>query len=155
MKQAGEFVAYFLYNSETIFSTEAYSSKAAAKSAIDAVLRNGPSAEVFDLSGSDRLDIEDINQSINNTDWVCLAKGISNQDLALIQKRSKDLLASIIQSDADARTKADACKRVEAIIVLLEAPDVPWRQVIELLNHPAVTAFLAAVSLLQFILGMA
>ena len=46
----GEFVAYFCYNSETIFWTEGYTSKASAKNAIASVLKNGPGAEVVDNS---------------------------------------------------------------------------------------------------------
>jgi hypothetical protein len=44
--KAGEFVAYFKYNSEPIFWTEGYSSKASAQNAIDSILKNGPGAEV-------------------------------------------------------------------------------------------------------------
>ena len=43
-----EFVSYFIYNSETIWWTEGYSSKASAKNAIASVLKNGPNAEVVD-----------------------------------------------------------------------------------------------------------
>ncbi|MDB5715538.1 MAG: hypothetical protein JWO15_2935 [Sphingomonadales bacterium] len=43
--KAGEYVAKFKYNSETIFWTEGYSSKAGAKNAIELVKRNGPAAE--------------------------------------------------------------------------------------------------------------
>ena len=46
--KAGEFVAYFKYNSEPIFWTEGYSSKASAKKAIESILKNGPGAEVRD-----------------------------------------------------------------------------------------------------------
>ncbi|TIX51328.1 YegP family protein [Alteraurantiacibacter aquimixticola] len=46
----GEFVSYFCYNSETIFWTEGYSSKASAKNAIESILKNGPKAEVVDKS---------------------------------------------------------------------------------------------------------
>lgn len=46
--KAGEFVAYFTYNSETIFWTEGYSSKASAKNAIESILKNGPNAPVED-----------------------------------------------------------------------------------------------------------
>lgn len=46
--KADEFVAYFMYNSEAIFWTEGYKSKASAKNAIDSVLKNGPGAEVID-----------------------------------------------------------------------------------------------------------
>lgn len=45
--KAGEFVAYFKYNSESIFWTEGYSSKASAKNAIDSILKNGPTAEIM------------------------------------------------------------------------------------------------------------
>ncbi|KAA9020856.1 YegP family protein [Sphingobium limneticum] len=40
--KAGEFVAKFKYNSETIF----WASKAGAKNAIESVLKNGPGAAV-------------------------------------------------------------------------------------------------------------
>ncbi|MFT3977980.1 MAG: DUF1508 domain-containing protein [Sphingomonas bacterium] len=42
--KAGEFVAYFKYNSETIFWTEGYSSKASARNAIESIKKNGPDA---------------------------------------------------------------------------------------------------------------
>ncbi|MDG5489472.1 DUF1508 domain-containing protein [Sphingomonas sp. BGYR3] len=48
--KAGEFVAKFKYNAETIFWTEGYSSKASAKNAIESILKNGPAAEVEDHS---------------------------------------------------------------------------------------------------------
>jgi uncharacterized protein YegP (UPF0339 family) len=44
--KAGEFVAKFKYNSEIIFWTEGYSSKAGAKNAIASILKNGPAAPV-------------------------------------------------------------------------------------------------------------
>ncbi len=42
----GEFVAYFCYNSETMFWTEGYSSKASAMNAIESIRKNGPGAEI-------------------------------------------------------------------------------------------------------------
>jgi len=48
--KAGEFVAYFVYNSETIFWTEGYSSKSSAQNAIDSIKKNGPDAPTEDLS---------------------------------------------------------------------------------------------------------
>jgi uncharacterized protein len=44
--KAGEYVAYFKYNSESIFWTEGYKTKASAKNAIESILKNGPGAEV-------------------------------------------------------------------------------------------------------------
>ena len=92
---------------------------------------------------------------VDTTDWTGLAKAVSPQNLRAIRDQSKALQLAIMQSDADIQTKTDACKRVEAVIVLLEAPNVPWREVVNLLNHPTVTAFFAAVSLIQFIIGLA
>ena len=50
--KAGEFRVRFKYNSETIFSTEGYASKASAKAAIDSIKKNGPDAPVEDNSSS-------------------------------------------------------------------------------------------------------
>lgn len=46
----GEFRVRFKYNSEVMFSTEGYSSKASAQNAIDSIKKNGPGAEVEDNS---------------------------------------------------------------------------------------------------------
>lgn len=46
----GEYRARFKYNSEVIWSTEGYSSKASAQNAIDSIKTNGPGAETEDNS---------------------------------------------------------------------------------------------------------
>ncbi|MAS55868.1 MAG: DUF1508 domain-containing protein [Pimelobacter sp.] len=48
--KGGEYVAYFKYNSETMFWTEGYSSKTSARNAIDSICKNGPGAPVHDNS---------------------------------------------------------------------------------------------------------
>ena len=48
--KAGEFRVRFKYNSETMLSSEGYSSKASAQNAIDSVKKNAPGAEVEDNS---------------------------------------------------------------------------------------------------------
>ncbi|GAB5348091.1 YegP family protein [Alteriqipengyuania sp. 357] len=48
--KAEEFRVRFKYNSEIMFSTEGYSSKASAQNAIDSIKTNGPAAEVVDNS---------------------------------------------------------------------------------------------------------
>jgi uncharacterized protein YegP (UPF0339 family) len=48
--KAGEFRVKFKYNSETMFSTEGYSSKASAMNAIESIKKNGPGAEVDDTT---------------------------------------------------------------------------------------------------------
>ena len=44
----GEYVARFKYNSEVIFWTEGYESKASARNAIASILKNGPDAEIVE-----------------------------------------------------------------------------------------------------------
>jgi len=48
--KASEFRVRFKYNSETIFSTEGYSSKSSAQNAIDSIKKNGPGAPTEDNS---------------------------------------------------------------------------------------------------------
>ncbi len=48
--RAGEYRARFKYNSEVMFSTEGYSSKSSAQSAIDSIKNNGPGAPTVDNS---------------------------------------------------------------------------------------------------------
>lgn len=48
--RAGEFRVRFKYNSEVIFSTEGYASKASAKNAIESIQKNGPGAPTEDNS---------------------------------------------------------------------------------------------------------
>ncbi len=48
----GEFRVRFKYNSETMFSTEGYSSKASAINAIESMKKNGPGAEIEDNSAA-------------------------------------------------------------------------------------------------------
>jgi uncharacterized protein YegP (UPF0339 family) len=48
--KAGEFRVRFKYNSEVIFSTEGYSSKASAKNAIESIQKNGPGAPTDDIT---------------------------------------------------------------------------------------------------------
>lgn len=51
--KADEFVAYFCYNSESIFWTEGYKNKAGAQNAIESIRKNGPVAEIVDTTKSD------------------------------------------------------------------------------------------------------
>lgn len=48
--KAGEFRVRFKYNSEVMFSTEGYASKASAKNAIESLKKNAPEAPVVDNS---------------------------------------------------------------------------------------------------------
>ena len=115
-------------------------------------LEFGRNPSLFSLE--DLNSLSELRKKIESTDWTGLARNVSPAHSRVIREKSQALLSAIIQSDADIQTRTDACKRVEAVIVLLDAPNAPWREIVDLLNHPTVTAFFAAVSLLQFLLGI-
>lgn len=48
--KGGEYRVRFKYNSETMFSTEGYSSKSSAKNAIESIQKNGPGAPTDDTT---------------------------------------------------------------------------------------------------------
>ena len=50
--KAGEYRVRFKYNSETMFSTEGYKSKASAENAIASIKKNGPEAPIEDNSAT-------------------------------------------------------------------------------------------------------
>jgi uncharacterized protein YegP (UPF0339 family) len=50
--KASEYRVRFKYNSEVMFSTEGYASKASAKNAIESIKKNAPGAETEDLSAA-------------------------------------------------------------------------------------------------------
>ncbi len=140
---------------------------AAYEGLLDARNKQGPIFEDFFLTDHGREILSDPESFqvgayeqetvdlIDSTDWTGLAKSISPAQKFEIRGKANELLSLIIQSDADEQTRLDACKRVEAVVCLLEAPNSPWRDIVSLLNHPSVTAFLAALNLIQFIIGIA
>ena len=50
--KGGEYVASFKYNSESIFWTEGYSSRAGAEKAIASIKKNGPEAPMREVDES-------------------------------------------------------------------------------------------------------
>jgi uncharacterized protein len=50
--KADEYRVRFKYNSEVMFSTQGYASKASAVNAIESIKKNGPGAEIEDNSAA-------------------------------------------------------------------------------------------------------
>ncbi len=153
--KAGEYRVRFSEDDEVLFSTGGFPTRAAAEKAIETIADNGADAkERFDAE-KDKPSQHELQQAIDSTDWTGLSKAISHKHSVIIREKADSLLGAIMQSNADIETRMNACKRVEAVILLLEAPNVPWREVVNLLAHPTLSAFLAALNLIQFILGFA
>ena len=90
---------------------------------------------------------------VESTDWTGLAKRIDDRTLSIIKERVGDLKLSISQADMDDRTRKNAIARVDAVISLLEAPDPPFYNIVELLNNPIFVALLNISTILQLIFG--
>jgi hypothetical protein len=91
--------------------------------------------------------------SVDSHDWTGIAAKIDAAKLAEVQNQVSALLLTIDQSACDDRTRKNARKHAEAIVALLEAPDPPWKVIVELLNNPVFTAFLNTATVLSLIFG--
>jgi hypothetical protein len=49
--KAGEYRVRFMYNSEVMFSTQGYATKASAVNAIESIKKNGPGAPTTEAEG--------------------------------------------------------------------------------------------------------
>lgn len=106
-----------------------------------------------EVSDNDEPDL--LVEKINSIDWTGLGKSVSEDQIIAIRESANQLRVVIIQSQLDENTRQNALKRVDAIIALLEAPNIPFKEIVELLNSQYFAAFLAAMSLAQLIFGLA
>lgn len=90
---------------------------------------------------------------LDSQDWTGIAAKIDAAKLVVVKDQVNALLLTIDQSDCDDRTKKNARKHAEAVVALLEAPDPPWKVIVELLNNPIFTAFLNTAAVLSLIFG--
>jgi hypothetical protein len=90
---------------------------------------------------------------IDSQDWTGIAVRMNAAKLVVVKDQVNALLLTIDQSDCDERTKRNARKHAQAVITLLEAPDPPWKVIVELLNNPIFTAFLNTAAVLSLIFG--
>lgn len=86
-------------------------------------------------------------------DWAQRSAALTPTHVEEIRERAKELLAAINQADLDERTRKNALAHAEAVIDLLEAPDPPWEEIVQLLNNPVLCAILNAAAIMQLILG--
>jgi hypothetical protein len=91
--------------------------------------------------------------NFDSADWTGISAKIDKPRLEMIKSQANALLLTIEQSDCDQRTKGNAKKHVEAIIALMEAPDPPWENIVDLLNSKYLTAFLNVTAMLSLIFG--
>ena len=105
--------------------------------------------EIFDTGRSPEI------PSFASANWTGISAKLSAEDKVKIGELSISLLAAVRQSDLEQRTKNTVLKHVEAVQTLLEAPEPPWKAIVDLLSHPALIAFLTAIQILQLIWGAA
>jgi len=96
-----------------------------------------------------------MEKRIESANWTGISQKISDANLSDIRSRAAALNEAIVQSDADESTKANARARVDGVVKLLEAPDPPWKEIVEILNSQHLNALLVVTNLLQLILSFA
>ncbi|WP_373491536.1 hypothetical protein [Parasphingorhabdus sp.] len=90
---------------------------------------------------------------ITSSSWTGISDRIGISEKQTIIEKIVSLRSAIEQSDLDEITKKNALARANAIESLLEAPDPPWREIVELLNSRYLCAFLNVTAILQIIFG--
>jgi len=78
---------------------------------------------------------------------------VTDPTLVEIRSRAAGLVNAINQVDLDDRSRANALAHAKAVVDLLEAEDPPWREIVDLLNSPALCAILNAMAIIQLIFG--
>ena len=90
---------------------------------------------------------------ISSGSWTGISERIGGSEKQIIIEKIVSLRSAIEQSDLDPQTRKNALSRADAIECLLEAPDPPWREIVELLNSRYLCAFLNVTAILQIIFG--
>lgn len=91
------------------------------------------------------------SEVIRSQPWSTLE--ISKPTLAEIKERADGLIAAIEQADLDEKQRANALAHARAVLTLIDAPNPPWKVVVELLNNPVLSAILNALTIVQLIMG--
>lgn len=110
--------------------------------------------DVFDgfrLKHGDELGTPVSLSTIEGENWKSIQ--LEKKDIQTIRAKASELVESIKQSNLEGRIRKNALAHANAVLILLEAPDPPWKQVVELLNQPGICAFLNAITILQLIVA--
>lgn len=91
--------------------------------------------------------------NLEAVDWKQREAALTPSHIEEIQERARGLISAINQAELDERTRENALAHATAVIDLLQAPDPPWREIVDLLNSPVLCAILNAVAIMQLILG--
>lgn len=90
---------------------------------------------------------------ISSSSWTGISERIGVSEKQIIIEKIVSLRSAIEQSDLDPHTRKNALARADALKCLLEAPDPPWREIVELLNSQYLCAFLNVTAILQIVFG--
>tara|TARA_R110001606_G_scaffold144317_2_gene283696 strand:+ start:186 stop:839 length:654 start_codon:yes stop_codon:yes gene_type:complete len=115
---------------------------------------HGPNILVSDELAIQSAEAPLTDSELDSMDWTGLSKSVSSEDLKRIRGAARQLRSVIAQSDVDSSTRDDALRRVDAVVDLLEAPNVPWKQIVEILRSPYLNAFLISYELIKLIVGL-
>ncbi|WP_299327826.1 hypothetical protein [Parasphingopyxis sp.] len=111
--------------------------------------------EELDFRNPSDVDFPVSGEVLDSIDWTGLGKAATPEQVNAVRASALNLKNVIIQSDVDDQTRLNALRRIDAVIALIQAPNTPWREVVQILNSQYFTAFLAVANIVQLIIGMA
>jgi len=89
--------------------------------------------------------------AIDGKPWSSLVVPVNT--VVEIKEKASGLISAIQQADLDDRVRENALAHARAVIDLLDAPDPPWRLIVDLLNNRYLCAILNSMAILQLIMG--
>jgi thioredoxin 1 len=90
---------------------------------------------------------------VESARWTGRVRPKSPVQIRTIRKQIVALRGAVEQSELPLREKHQAMAHLYAVERLVQAPEPPWRLIVELLNHPVLTAFLNTAAILAIILS--
>lgn len=110
----------------------------------------GTAESIFDVADSFQQ-LRKETKIVDSALWTGLTDRIGNNRIKQIRENVVALILTIDQAEMADRARDNALHRARAVEDLLQAPDPPWRTILDLLTSTPLTAFLNTASILNII----
>jgi hypothetical protein len=110
----------------------------------------GTSESIFDVAAAFQR-LREETEIVDSALWTGLTERIGNERITQIRENVVALILTIEQAEMTDRARHNALRRARAVEYLLQAPDPPWRTILDLLTSTPLTAFLNAAAILTII----
>ncbi|WP_095011019.1 hypothetical protein [Tsuneonella mangrovi] len=110
----------------------------------------GTSESILDVAASFQR-LRDETETVDSSQWTGLTQRIGNERIAKIRENTAALILTIEQAEMPDRDRQNALSRARALDDLVQAPDPPWRIILDILNSAPLTAFLNSAAIITII----